>query len=111
MNSLMMVGRLARDIEVKTLESGKEVSRITLAVNRSFKNPDGTYDTDFIDCTLWEGLAKNTNEYCRKGDLVGIRGRLQTSVYEKDNVKHYTLDVIVERISFLAKKQEPEKAE
>ena len=63
MNTLMIVGRLVRDIEINTLETGKEVAQLTLAVNRSFKNQDGTYDTDFIDCTLWDGIAQNTGEY------------------------------------------------
>ena len=112
MNTLMLVGRLARDVEVKTLESGKEVTKVTLAINRSYKNADGVYDTDFIDCTLWDGLAININEYCKKGDLVGIRGRLQTSTYEKDDVKHKVMEVIVEKLSFLAsvKKEENQEA-
>ena len=87
-NSVMLVGRLAQDIEIKQLESGKEVTNVALAVNRSFKNPDGTYETDFFDCVLWEGLAKNAGEYCKKGDTVGVRGRLQTDSYEKDGIKH-----------------------
>ena len=102
MNTIMLVGRLTKDIEVKTLESGKDVTTITLAVNRSYKNTDGVYETDFIDCTLWEGLANNVNEYCKKGDLVGVRGRIQTSVYEKDDVKHKVVDIIAEKITFLA---------
>ena len=55
--------------EVKKLDSGKEVTNVSLAVSRSFKNPDGVYDTDFFDCVLWEGLAKNACEYCKKGEL------------------------------------------
>lgn len=102
MNTVMLVGRLAQDVEVKTLESGKEVTRISLAVNRSFKNPDGIYEVDFIDCVLWDGLAKNIHEYCKKGDTVGIRGRLQVSHYEKDDVKRKVVDVIVERMSFIS---------
>lgn len=102
MNTVMLVGRLAQDVEVKTLESGKEVTRISLAVNRNFKNPDGIYEVDFIDCVLWDGLAKNIHEYCKKGDTVGIRGRLQVSHYEKDDVKRKVVDVIVERMSFIS---------
>lgn len=109
MNSVMLVGRLAQDIEVKTLDSGKEVTKIVLAVNRGHKNQDGIYETDFIDCTLWDLLAKNTFEYCKKGDTVGVRGRLQVSTYEKENVKHHVLEVIAERITFLASKKSGEK--
>ena len=101
MNTVMLVGRLAQDPEVRTTETGKDVVRISLAVNRSFKNPDGIYETDFIDCTLWDGLAKNLSDYCKKGDTVGVRGRLQVSHYEKDEQKFKRVDVIVERLTFL----------
>lgn len=106
MNTVMLVGRLAQDIEVKTTETGKEVTRVSLAVNRSFKNPDGIYEVDFIDCVLWDGLAKNIDEYCKKGDTVGIRGRLQVSHYEVEGVKKKAVDVIVERMSFLGSSRE-----
>ena len=108
-NSVMLVGRLAQDIDVKKSESGKEVTRVALAVNRSFKNSDGVYDTDFFDCILWDGLAKNACEYCKKGDTVGIRGRLQTSTYEKNNVKHKVVEIIVEKLTFLSSRKAEQK--
>ena len=109
-NSVMLVGRLAQDIEIKKLESGKEVTKVALAVPRSFKNPDGIYEADFFDCILWEGLAKNAGEYCKKGDTVGVRGRLQTDSYEKDGIKHKVVQIIVEKLTFLSSKK-PEEAE
>ena len=111
-NSVMLVGRLAQDIEIKKLDSGKEVTNVALAVNRSFKNPDGTYETDFFDCVLWDGLAKNAGEYCKKGDTVGVRGRLQTDTYEKDGIKHKVVQIIVEKLTFLSsKKVEPKEVD
>ena len=111
-NSVMLVGRLAQDIEIKKLESWKEVKNVALAVNRSFKNPDGTYDTDFFDCVLWEGLAKNAMEYCKKGDTVGVRGILQTDSYEKDGVKHKVVQIVVEKLTFLSsRKEEPKEVD
>ena len=107
MNNLMLVGRIANDIQVKKLESGKEITTIGVAVNRSFKNADGVYETDFINCVLWDGLAKNIHEYCHKGDIIGIRGRLQVNTYEKDKIKHKVLEVIVEKLSFISSKKEP----
>ena len=104
MNNVMLVGRLATDIEKKQLDSGKEVTKISLAVNRSYKNPDGLYETDFIDCILWDGLANNLYEYCQKGDVVGVRGRLQVSHYEVDGVKKKAVEVIVEKLTFLSSK-------
>ncbi len=106
MNSVMLVGRLAHDIEVKELESGKQVTRISIAVNRGFKNADGIYETDFFDCVLWDGLAKSAFDYCKKGDTVGIRGRLQTSIYEKDEVKRKAVEIIVDKLTFLASKKD-----
>lgn len=112
----MLVGRLAQNPEARKTESSKDVVRISVAVNRSFKNPNGIYETDFIDCTLWDGLAKNINEYCKKGDTVGIRGRLQVSHYEKEELKLKRVDVIVEKLTFLGssknnKDKELEKAD
>lgn len=108
MNSVMLVGRLTKDIEVTKLDSGKDVTRISIAINRNYKNPDGIYETDFINCILWDSLAKNTCEYCKKGDVIGVRGRLQTSTYEKDGEKKYSLDVIAEKITFLSSKKADE---
>ena len=76
-NGVYLIGRLVRDPEIKELESGKKVCNITLAVQRPFKNADGEYETDFFDCSLWEGIAFNTSEYSKKGDLIGVKGRLQ----------------------------------
>ncbi len=108
-NSVMLVGRLAQDIEVKKLESGKEVNKVALAVPRSFKNSDGLYETDFFDCILWEGLAKNASEYCKKGDTVSVRGRLQTSSYEVDNIKRKVVEIIVEKLTFLSSRKAESK--
>ena len=87
MNSVILVGRLVSDLDVKTLESGKEVTKVSLAVNRSFKNINGVYDVDFFDCILWDGLAKNTSEFCGKGDTVGVRGRLQLLSFQEEETK------------------------
>ena len=106
-NSVMLVGRLAQDIDIKKLDSGKEVTRISLAVNRSYKNPEGIYETDFIDCVLWDGIANNTKEYCKKGDVVGVKGRLQTDLVEQeDGTKKKYTKVIAEKLTFLSSKSE-----
>lgn len=104
-NSVMLVGRLATDLEVKKLESGKEVTNVRLAVPRQFKNADGLFETDFFDCVLWEGLAKNAAEYCKIGDTVGIRGRLQTDSWEKDGEKKFKVNIVVEKLTFLSSRK------
>ena len=101
-NMVMLVGRLVQNPEIIERENGKKVSRVTLAVNRKFKGSDGVYHTDFIDCVLWNNIAKNVSEYCSKVDLIGVRGRLQVDSYEKDGVKRKVVDVIAEGITFLS---------
>lgn len=108
-NTVMLVGRLAKDIEVKELENGTKVTNVPLAVNRSFKNEDGIYETDFFDCVLWEGLARNAAEYCKKGDTVGIRGRLQTDTWEQDGEKKIKVNIIVEKLTFLSSRKREEQ--
>ena len=108
LNQVVIVGRLVKDPELKETESGKKMTFVTLAVPRSYKNVDGEYDTDFIDCVLWIGIAESTAEYCHKGDLVGIKGRLQTSNYEKDGEKKYVTNVIAEKVTFLTTKKADE---
>ncbi len=103
MNNYMCVGRLVGDPEVKDLENGKKVTNITIAIPRSYKNADGEYDTDFVDCTIWNGVAEKTSEYCKKGDMIGVKGRLETSVYEKENgEKAKRTSVVAEKVSFLS---------
>ena len=110
-NSVMLVGRLAQDIEVKKLDSGKEVTKVALAVPRSFKNSNGEYETDFIRCVLWDAIATSTAEYCHKGDIVGIKGRIQVTQYEQNNEKKYLTEVVAEKVTFLSSKKEEEKEE
>lgn len=72
LNQVVLVGRLTEDPNINELENGKKVTTVNLAVQRSFKNSDGIYETDFIKCVLWDGVASNTKEYCHKGDVVGV---------------------------------------
>lgn len=107
LNQLVLVGRLVQDPEVKELEDGKKVTNITVAIPRAFKNAEGSYDTDFIDCVLWNGIAEHTSDYCHKGDVIGIKGRLQNLEYEKeDGTKVYKSQVVAERVTFLSAKKE-----
>ena len=84
LNQIILVGRLTRDITVNKSENGIKVATISIAVPRSFKNTEGLYDTDFIDCVAFDNIAENTSEYCSKGDIVGVKGRIQTRMIEKE---------------------------
>lgn len=112
MNQAMLVGRLTKDPEVVENESGTKYSNLTIAVPRNYKNADGIYETDFIEITLWNSIAENTSEYCRKGDLIGVRGRIQVDSYEVEGEKRSSQKIVADRITFLSSKTkaEPEPA-
>ena len=111
LNQIVLVGRLVRKPELKKAENDNQYAYITLAVPRSFKNVNGEYDTDFIDCILWNVAATNTVEFCDKGDIVGVRGRIQSRVIEKDENKTTKLEIICERVTFLSNKKNVENNE
>lgn len=102
LNQVIMVGRLVERPIVEENQSGRKISEITLAVPRSFKNDEGLYDTDFIKCILWNGIAENTAEYCNKGDLIGVKGRLQ-------RLSGNELQVVAEKVTFLSNNKNKEE--
>ncbi len=109
LNQVVLVGRLVKDPELVEKETNKKMSRITIAIPRSFKNMNGEYESDFINCILWDSVAKSTVEYCKKGDIVGIKGRIQSRTVETDEEKKYYVDVIAERVTFLSSKSKDDK--
>lgn len=109
LNQLVVIGRLVRDPELRKTENGKNVTNITLAVPRSYKNPNGEYDTDFIDCVLWSTVAESTTEYCKKGDLLGVKGRIQTRKIETEDEKtKQVTEVVAEKVTFLSSRKHKE---
>lgn len=102
MNQVFIVGRIASMEEQKE----KKGLNLVLAVPRSYKNEEGLYDTDFIDVSIWDNIASNVMEYCNKGDLVGIKGRIQTENYETENgEKKKATKIIAEKVTFLSSKK------
>lgn len=108
-NVVFLIGRLVNDPEIKKSENEKDYTSITLAVQRPYKNSEGFYISDFIKCILWNGIAKNVNEYCHKGDLIGVKGRLQIRTYEENEETKYITEIIAEKVSFLSSKKLEEK--
>lgn len=104
LNQIVIVGRLVKEPELIETEGGTKVTNITLAVPRSFKNINGEYETDFIPCVLWKGIAENTVEFCTKGDLLGVKGRIQSRKYEKDDEIKHVIEVVAEKVTFLSSK-------
>ena len=116
-NQIVLVGRIARTPETKTTENGRKMATLTIAVPRNYKNSNGEYDTDFLDCTLWSSVAESTSEYCETGDMIGIKGRLQTRIVETpEGTKRKKTEIIAEKVTFLTsnpqrRKNENEKLE
>lgn len=102
MNQVILVGRLTKDPEIKELESGKKASFINLSIQRCFKNIDGIYECDFVDCLMFEHIASNISECCHKGDVVGVKGRLQSGLQSG-------LQVIAEKVTFLSSKKKDDE--
>lgn len=101
-NSTILVGRLVRNIEVRFTKDEKAVGNFTLAINRRFKNQNGEYETDFIDCVIFGKQAETMAQYTKKGDLIGVEGSIQKRTYEdKEKNKHYITEIMVEKITFL----------
>ena len=109
LNQTVIVGRLVRDPELRETDTGKKITNITLAVPRSYKNVNGEYDTDFIPCTLWQGIAESTTEYVKKGDLLGVKGRVQSRNIElDDDTKRSVIELVAEKVTFLSSKKQEE---
>ena len=109
MNQFFGVGRLVAQPEVKESENGKKYTNFTIAVQRSYKNADGVYETDFLDVVSFGPRAETTAEYCQKGDMVGVKGRVETSSYEnEDGEKRKSTQIIADRITFLSSSKNKE---
>ncbi len=106
LNQVVLVGRIVKTPELKVTDSGKKTATVTLAVPRNYKNTNGTYDTDYLDCTLWTNVAENTTEYCQTGDMVGVKGRIQTRILQnEDGSKRKRTEIVAEKVTFLAQSQ------
>ena len=101
MNKCILVGNLTRDPELSTTGSGVSVCRFTVAVNRTFKNQNGEYDTDFLNIVAWRNLADNCSRYLTKGSKVAVCGQIQTRSYEVDGQKRYATDIVADDVEFL----------
>ena len=111
LNQVVLVGRIVKNPELRVTDNGKKVTTVTLAVPRSYKNSDGEYDTDFLDCTLWTNIAENTVQYCQTGDMVGVKGHLKTRVLEDDEGnKNKRTEIVAEKVTFLSSKKADEQS-
>lgn len=111
-NRTIITGRLVKNIEIRYTQNNVAITQFTLAVQRKFKNQNGEYESDFINCVAYKSTAELLSKYTGEGDLIGIEGRIQTRNYEnQEGKKVYVTEVIVESVDFLASKKEEKPKE
>ena len=104
-NRVVLVGRLTKDPELRYTPNGIASCRFTVAVNRTFRGQNGEPEADFISCVAWRKQAENLANFMKKGNLIGLEGRIQTGSYEgQDGKRVYTTDVVADSIQFLEPK-------
>jgi single-strand DNA-binding protein len=103
-NNVVLVGRLTAMPDLRKTPNGVSSLQGTLAVNRNFKNQNGEREADFINFQAWRGVADVIAQYCSKGSLIGITGRLQVRSYEKNGERRYVTEVIAETVTLLEKR-------
>lgn len=102
MNTVQLVGRLTKEVDLKFTSSGTAVGSFTIAVNRSFTNQQGDREADFINCVIWRKAAENLASFTRKGSQIGIEGRIQTRNYENQQGQRvYVTEVVVNNFHLL----------
>lgn len=102
MNKVILIGRLATDVEYKTTQSGVGVAQFRLAVNRRFANQEGVREADFISIVAWRQLADLCHKYLSKGRQAAVVGALQTRSYDaQDGSKRYVTEVIADEVEFI----------
>ncbi len=105
MNKVILIGRLARDPEMRSTGSGVNTTTFTVAVTRAFTNQKGERDADFINCVAWRRQAENIAKYCTKGSQVAVEGRIQTRSYDApDGTKRYVTEIVADNVTFLNSK-------
>lgn len=110
MNKVILMGRMARDLELKATASGVSVCSFAIAVNRRFSK-DGQQQTDFINCTAWRQQAEFICKYFQKGSMIAIVGNIQTRTWDSaDGKKQYATEVVVDEAYFTGSKTESNTA-
>ena len=105
MNSVILLGRLIKDAELRYTPSGKPVSQFTLAVQRNYKNKDGNYDADFINVVMWGKNGELLSSTVMKGQRVLIHGQIQVRSYtNKEGNKRWVTEVIANKFDYIESK-------
>ena len=114
MNKVELIGRLTKDPEKKSTDKGTSVVSFSVAVQRKYKNADGNYDADYINCVAWRTTADFIANYFTKGQRIGVVGSLTTRSYEVEGKKRSVTEVNVDEAEFVEskeKKAEPKQTD
>ena len=109
-NSCVLVGKVKEVPVIQTTAKGTVVAHMLVETDRPFRNEDGSTDSDLFKVTLWKGIAEETASVCVPGDIIGIRGRMQSSANTKEDRTYYNCEVIAEKVSFPSRRQEAIRA-
>lgn len=102
LNRIHLIGRLTRDPELRYVSNGHPMAQFTLAVDRDFRNAAGEREADFVNCVAWRKLAEQVGQYCTRGRLVAVEGRLQVRSYEtQEGSRRRVTEVVGDRVWFL----------
>ncbi len=108
LNKVILIGRLTKDPELKSLPSGVSVATFTLAVSRRFTNQQGEREADFIPIVCWRALADTVGKYLNKGRLVAVSGAMQTRTYDTpEGQRRYVTEVVADEVQFLERSSSP----
>ena len=108
-NRVVMVGRMTRDPELRRTGSGAAVTSFTLALNRNYNSAEGQ-QADYISCVVWNKVAENVAQYCSKGSLVGVEGRLRSRTYDNaQGQRVYVTEVVCDSVQFLETRAQRER--
>lgn len=112
LNEVRLIGRLTRDVELRSTSTGQSIAQFGLATGRKYQGNDGTLkeETTFIDITAWGKTAENVSKYCKKGSLVFVGGRLKLDTWQDKTTgaNRSKLSVVAENIQFLSKQETTE---
>lgn len=111
MNKVILMGRLTKDVEIHQTSNGKSCARLSLAVNRRFKDSEGKYPTDFINCIAWNQTGNFIAQYFRKGSMIAVVGSIQSRSWDgEDGKKRYATEIIVDEAYFTGEKREQQNS-
>jgi len=101
MNKVILMGRLTHDVDLRQTPQGVSVARFSIAVNRRYKDQNGNYPADFINCVAWRQTGEFVARYFRKGSMIAVTGSIQTRTWDgQDGKKNYATEVIVDEAHF-----------